>query len=154
MPSTVDVDALLREPLPGVLPPSYVAFLTTYACLDIDFGDYTLPAMPPEAPLAHLRQLWADTSMHTAGYLAIGSARRCGDPICLDLRRRDERGETPVVLFNHDFVPRAAWARRGVLLPFAAELAPTFEALLRGLTEDDPHLFPPPLSLAEKRRMT
>lgn len=147
--SLADV-AALNGLLPSPLPLSFVAFLTSYAFLPLDFGhDYGLPGLPTTDPLRELRTYAACVDLCAAGFVQVGVARGCGDPVCLDLERPASNGECPVVVFNHDFVPAQAWGDRDALLPYSAELRPSFLSFLRSIIDGDDDLFPPPLSAAE-----
>ena len=144
--SSDDVDRLEREI--GVrLPPFYRAFLSCRVVLDLDFGDYTLPSIWPRDALVDVRQ-YLSASVGD-GFVQFGSARGCGDPLCFDMMDPAQDGDCQVVVFNHDFVPSAAWGVRTDLQRYAAVVAPTFRAFLTSLLSGDPGIFPPPQSPAE-----
>lgn len=144
-----DVDSL--ESSLGVrVPPFYRALLCCRVVLDLDFGDYTLPAIRYEDPLAGvLTYLRAEVG---PGFMQFGSARGCGDPLCFDLMSGTEDGDYPIVVFNHDVVPRASWAVHADLRRYAAIVAPSFRAFLTSLLAGDSAIFPPPESPEEIRR--
>jgi len=144
-----DVDSL--ESSLGVrLPPFYRAFLCCRVVLDLDFGDYTLPTLGCEEPLADVRTyLRAEVG---PGFLQFGSARGCGDPLCFDLMSGTQDGDYPVVVFNHDVVPHATWGVRADLQRYAAVVAPSFRGFLTSLLTGDNTIFPAPQSPEEMRR--
>lgn len=147
--SPADVD-LLESSLGVRLPPFYRAFLCCRVLLALDFGDYTLPTIGCEDPLADvLTYLRAGVG---PGFMQFGSARGCGDPLCFDLRSSTPDGDCSIVVFNHDIVPGATWGDYAALQRYAGIVAPSFRSFLTSLLTGDSAIFPPPQSPEEMRR--
>jgi hypothetical protein len=154
LPSTVSEKDLakLAAKLPAPLPPFYKSFLASRFVLDLDQGDYTLPSLPSDKPLYEVASLLRQDFAHGAGFMQFGQARGCGDPLCFDIQRPTPDGDYPVVVFNHDVVPRQAWSNRQMLMPYAGEVAPSFRDFLPKFLSGDESIFPPPKSAEEIRR--
>jgi hypothetical protein len=144
--------AALEVRLGCTLPQPYVAFLTCHALHHLDFGSYRLPPIPPREGLQHVSRVLQFPFGKEAGYLTFGAARGAGDPLCFDLSRMAD-GDCPVVVFNHDFVPRDLPRDRAHLEPYAAEVAEGFRPFLEGLLSGAAWArADPPLSPAELAR--
>lgn len=134
IPSRLTSDDLeaLHAGLPAKLPPLFLAYLSTRHVLDMDFGEYALPALPSDKPLEHAARLLTNRDLWPAGYIQFASGE-CGDPVCFDFQRPQANGDYPIVVFNHDAIPHEAWSSRETLQPFAREVAGSFRTFLREL---------------------
>ncbi|MEM6274932.1 MAG: SMI1/KNR4 family protein [Myxococcota bacterium] len=152
LPSPVtpaDVEALEAD-IGFTLPQFYRAFLQCRVLLDLDFGDYTLPWLPPKDTLADCRDLLSDD--FASGFRQFGTARGAGDPLCFDLQRQGADGDYPIVVFNHDVVPHDVWKDPARLRPYVSEVSSSFRQFLPSLLDRDESMFPPPQSPEELRR--
>lgn len=152
IPSTVSPEDIgrLEARLGVALPPFYRAFLLCRCVLDLDFGDYELPALHPSAPLRLVeRKLF---SGYASGFVEFASARGCGDPVCFDLSRQGPDGDYRVVVFNHDVVPENVRRDPRALGPYAGVIAPSFRVFFTQLLSGDAAVFPPPESEEDIRR--
>lgn len=148
--SVADVEQFERG-LPTTLPQHLRALLLANHLLDVDFGEVTLPDFPPGKTLSESLWMFMLEDTWPAGYLQIGAGRGCGDPICLDFQAPTADGDYPVVIFNHDRVPRECWASRDCLRPWRSELKPTFREFLRWLLGSSPGEVACPVSAEELR---
>jgi hypothetical protein len=126
-----DVAELERQ-LPATLPPLFVAYLTCGAFAGVEWADYALPPTLVGEGLATVRQYMLDDSARSlwhCGYMQFASGP-CGDPVCFDTREPGPGGDYPVVVFNHDIIPREAWSQRGSLRPHAQQVAGSFREFL------------------------
>jgi hypothetical protein len=126
-----DVSALEAR-LPCRLPPVLRAYLTTFCVLGMDFGEFHLPEVPSDKPLAHITSLLMSRELWAAGYVQVASTVN-GDPVCLDVRSPTSDGDFTIVRFNHDFVPRDAWQSRDELEPYAGFVATSFRQFFEDL---------------------
>lgn len=124
--------AALEARLPCRLPPVLRAYLTTYCVLGMDFGEFLLPQVPSDKPLAAITRLLMSREPWAAGYVQIASTVD-GDPVCLDVRSPTSDGDFAIVRFNHDLVPRDAWQARDGLEPYAGFVAPSFRQFFEDL---------------------
>lgn len=120
-----DVLAIEAE-LTFALPPLFRAFLVTYYVLDMDFGEFVLPALPSDDPLVQVRQNLFQTNLWEIGYAQFASGE-CGDPVCFDLQAPRPDGEFKIIVINHDQVTLSEnWNRREAIEPHAREVAGSF----------------------------
>ena len=122
----------LEAALPVPLPPALRAFLSAGYFPAIESHEFTLPGVGPPNPLAAASALLLNQELWPSGYIQVGFGP-CGDPLCLDIQQPQSSGEYPVVVFNHDLIPRHSWKARESLQPFAVPVAESFHALLTGL---------------------
>jgi len=152
--STYSVEMIDRfeERLPAPLPQYFKAFMLAYHTMCVDFGDYQLPASPCNESLEKNFAELLNDQLWEAGYILIGGARGCGDPLLLDFESATSDGDYPVAVFNHDVVPFEILRDRIRLKPYESLLASSFREFFRLLTEHDDAIFPPPPSPEEVRR--
>jgi hypothetical protein len=98
----------------------------------MDFGEFHLPEVPSDKPLAPIASLLMSREMWAAGYVQVASTVD-GDPVCLDVRSPTSDGDFAIVRFNHDFVPRDAWHVRDRLEQYAGFVAPSFRQFFEDL---------------------
>ena len=122
----------LEARLPVPPPPALRAFLSVGHFGAIEAHEFTLPGVTLPSPKSDITALLLRQELWPCGYLQIGFGP-CGDPLCLDIQQPQPAGEFPVVVFNHDLIPRQAWSSRGTLRPFAVPVASSFLTLLAGL---------------------
>lgn len=134
----VDVVALEAE-LPFRLPPFFRAFLVTYFVLDLDFGNFQLPALPSNDPLRDVRPCLLRPTLWRIGYAPCGGA--CGDPVCFDLQAPTCDGDFAVVAINHDWiVPHENWQHRERVEPHASRQAGSFREFFTRLCLGEPEV--------------
>jgi len=129
-----ELSGLLAEP--GVtLPASLLAYLSGPAAeCDLEWAEINVPG---NTNLSRWRTLFAQRELVDVGLLQVATGP-CGDPVCLDLHRRREDGECPVVVINHDRVGSEQWtSAREVRKHVSAEFA-SFSELLRAVCEGLP----------------
>jgi hypothetical protein len=131
-PIDASVVSGLEADLPAPLPPALRVLLSVGYFRAIEAHEFILPGVDPRNPLASAGAALLHRELWPCGYLQVGFGP-CGDPLCLDIRQPQPSGEYPVVVFNHDLIPAAAWKTRETLQPFAVTVAQSFLALLTGL---------------------
>lgn len=120
-----DVIALESE-LPFHLPPLFRAFLITYFVLDMDFGEFHLPALPSNAPLENVKRFLLQPELWRIGYAQF-AGNDCGDPVCFDLQAPTPDGDYAVVTINHDWiVPYENWKHRDRVEAHAKRVSRSF----------------------------
>jgi hypothetical protein len=129
---------ILEAKLPFRLPPLFRAFLVTYFVLDMDFGQFCLPALPSDDPLKHVKLYLLQTNLWRIGYAQFASGD-CGDPVCFDLEAPTVEGDYPVVIINHDWiVPYENWQYRDRVEPHAKHVARSFREFFTRLCLGEP----------------
>ncbi len=131
--------AALEAGLPAELPASLRAYLFSYAHLFDQFRAAehrqlaALPPLPTTDPLSELRSTVAVWRMVlAAGYVPFGTWGDGWGPMCLDTAR--DADEPPVAWIDHEpLLDLSARADRDVLVNFAEDLYPSFEAALADL---------------------
>jgi hypothetical protein len=141
----------LEAKLPVPLPQYFKAFMLSYHTMNMDFGEYSLPESWSDRPLARNFGILLDPSFWEAGYLQIGNARGCGDPLLLDFQSVTGN-DYAVTIFNHDVVPHEVMGDRTKLKPYESFIAPSFREFFRLLLNQDTSIFPAPTSAEEQRR--
>lgn len=116
----------LEHKLPFALPPLFRAFLVTYFVLDMDFGEFYLPALPSDAPLKNVEHYLLQPNLWKIGYAQFAGGT-CGDPVCFDLKALTHEGDYAIVAINHDWiVPHENWQHRDRVEPHAKRVAHSF----------------------------
>lgn len=129
-----DVAALERQ-LPAPLPPLFVAYLTCGAFRRVEWDEFVLPPVPPGRRLTVVSSYMLDdaaVSLWPCGYMQFASGP-CGDPVCFDIQRPEVHGEYPIIVLNHDIIPREAWSRRESLCRYSEQIAGSFVEFLEFL---------------------
>jgi hypothetical protein len=94
--------------------------------LDMDFGEFHLPALPSDAPLKNVQRLLLQPRLWQIGYAQI-AGNGCGDPVCLDLQVVTPEGDYAIVAINHDrIVPYENWEHRHLVEPHAKRVSNSF----------------------------
>ena len=152
--STFTTDAIseLESQLPAPLPPFFRAYILSCHTLGMDFGEYNLPESPSDRTLSSSYGTLLVSTFWDAGYMQFGSARGCGDPVCFDFRSPAADHDYPVVVFNHDVVPRDALSDRTALAPYRSLVAASFREFFDLVLSYDDSIFPVPISPEEQRR--
>lgn len=132
--STVTDDEVraLEARIGCALPPVMRAYLTARHVLEVDSGQFHLPALPSDDALGEVARTLVLDEARAPGYLEIGSSAD-GDPVFLDLHQPSAEGDYPVVVMNHDLVPADAWGNRARLEPYAGVVAASFRAFFEAL---------------------
>lgn len=118
--------AALEARLPFCLPPLFRAFLVAYFVLDMDFGEFQLPALPRDDPLKYVRRFLLRDELWRIGYGPFAGGA-CGDPVCFDLQAPTLDGDYPIVVINHDrIVPYDNWHHRDRVEPHTKRVANSF----------------------------
>jgi hypothetical protein len=116
----------LEAQLPFRLPPLFRAFLVTYFVLDMDFGEFCLPALPSDSPLRNVKRFLLQPRLWSVGYASFADGE-CGDPVCFDLQAPTPDGDYPIVVINHDWiVPHDNWKHRDRVEQHAKRVANSF----------------------------
>lgn len=142
----------LEGRLPAPLPPYFRAFVLACHTMSMDFGEYHLPESWSNRSLDQNFFALSDSTFWESGYLLIGSARGCGDPLLLDFQDGTDDGDYAVVIFNHDVVRHTMFGDRQLLEPYRTLLATSFRDFFGMLLNCDERIFPAPLSAEETRR--
>jgi len=125
------LDALYQK-LPSRLPRLFEILLLSYRWAEVDLKCCALLANPPGEHLdGFLRAISKDPvlwkQLLPAGYVQFGKGRDVDyDPVCFDLRSRKKGGDCRIVKIDHEEI------LRNDRLKITAELAPSFEELMRG----------------------
>ena len=133
-------DATMLDPLyaklPARFPPLYENLLLTYRWPEVDLGSYRLFGNPlgPDL-LGFLHEISKDKFMSSYllknGYIPFGKGPDIDyDPVCFDLKSRKKNREFAIVKLDHEEILCNERTR------VVAELAPTFEQLVRKTIEE------------------
>ncbi|TWU01094.1 SMI1/KNR4 family protein [Stieleria varia] len=144
--------ASFERQLPASLPQFFRAYMLGCHALGMDFGEYRLPDSPSDKTIEQSFSVLRDSTFWAAGYMQIGTARGCGDPLLFDFQSPTDDGDYAIVVFNHDVVPREIRDDRSALKPYESLLAPSFRAFFDLVLGYDDSIFPAPLSAEETRR--
>jgi hypothetical protein len=133
-PSKVSTDRAMLErvysSLPARFPPLFELLLLSYRWAKADLRRYALLANPPGHDLSgFLEQISSDRAIWKcltgSGYLQFGSGPDIDyDPVCFDLRSRNNSADCRIVKIDHEQILCNAQAK------ITAELAPSFEQLM------------------------
>ena len=116
--------------LPYQLPPSFRSLITRYVFLPFRIGPITLLGNTGEERYGELCSLkFGDQDLALGlfqhGYLPFAHPIPWnGDPVCFDMKRRDESGEAPIVKVDHEGI------LCGGRIIVKAEFAPSFVQLI------------------------
>ena len=144
--------AAFEQQLPSLLPQSYRAFLLSYHASFLDFGEYSLPNLRHDERLGESLELLLHPEFWGVGYMQIGWASGCGDPLVMDFKSATPDGDYPICVFNHDIVPEDCWGDRELLEPWKALIAGSFREFFLALLHGDDGIFPRPRAPEEQRR--
>jgi hypothetical protein len=138
LPSSVTIGELdaIDAQLPAPLPSTFRYYLSTYHILDMDFGQYKLPAMPSDGPLGFVKWRLMHTEMWPAGFMEFAGTGD-GDPVCFDIHSGRNDKDYPIFVINHDAITTDGWAERTIVLDNAEKVADTFLHFLVMLCRPD-----------------
>jgi hypothetical protein len=124
----------LHAKLPGRFPPLYEQLVLTYRWADVDLVSYRLlgnPIGPNPSGLLDkmLKDKFLSTCLLKSAYIPFGKGPDIGDPVCFDLKSPKKNREFSIVKLPHEEI------LCNERIKVVAELAPTFEQLLRTTIE-------------------
>jgi hypothetical protein len=124
----------LHAKLPGRFPPLYEQLVLTYRWADVDLVSYRLLGNPIGPNLSGLldkmlKDKFLSTCLLKSGYIPFGKGPDIDDPVCFDLKSRKKNREFSIVKLPHEEI------LCNERIKVVAELAPTFEQLLRTTIE-------------------
>ena len=137
IPQATDPSMLdpLYAKLPARFPPLYEQLVLTYRWADVDLGSYRLLGNPLGPNLSGLldkmlKDKFLSTCLLKSGYIPFGKGPDIDyDPVCFDLKSRKKNREFSIVKLDHEEI------LCNERIKVVAELAPTFEQLLRTTIE-------------------
>ena len=125
----------LYAKLPARFPPLYEQLVLTYRWADVDLGSYRLLGNPLGTNLSGLldkmlKDKFLSTCLLKSGYIPFGKGPDIDyDPVCFDLKSRKKNREFSIVKLDHEEI------LCNEQIKIVAELAPTFEQLVRTTIE-------------------
>jgi len=125
----------LYAKLPARFPPLYEQLVLTYRWADVDLGAYRLLGNPLGPNLSGLlgkmlKDKFLSAFLLKSGFIPFGKGPDIDyDPVCFDLKSRKKNREFSIVKLEHEEILCNERIR------VVAELAPTFEQLLRTTIE-------------------
>jgi hypothetical protein len=132
-------DASMFDPLyaklPARFPPLYELLVLTYRWADVDLGFYRLLGNPPGTDLSGLlnkmlKDKFLSNFLLKNGYIPFGKGPDVDyDPVCFNLKSRTKNREFAIVKLDHEEI------LCNERIKLVAELAPTFEQLVRNTIE-------------------
>jgi hypothetical protein len=121
--------------LPARFPPLYERLVLTYRWPEVDLGSYRLLGNPLGPDLSGLLQeilkdKFLSACLLKSGYIPFGKGPDIDyDPVCFDLKSRKKNREFKIVKIDHEKI------LCNERIKVVAELAPTFEQLVRNTIE-------------------
>jgi hypothetical protein len=137
--SSHDMLDSLYAKLPARFPPLYEQLVLMYRWPEVDLGSYRLLGNPPGPDLSGLlqnilRDKFLSTFLLKNGYMPFGKGPDMDyDPVCFDLASHKKNREFTIVKVDHE---ETLCNER---IKVVAELAPTFEQLVRNTIEAARH---------------